>query len=335
MAWATRDDLVCPEMTLETVPFATPSSRDSWAGEVPCLRSRALMSSRCICIIGKLVAVTSKRDKYSDLFLSSTQVDFCHMGRHLQKPVCLPLARLMASYDADTFAALAVAVPGLTESTVRNWHKRDRVPDQWLRLASEQKGVPFDWISGQDAQKKFGQGGKPVSQLVSEPEPNMGHSHHVVHEDAGFVVRSADGEAVQFYVIPRYEGLTLSADTGVEVADGLSLIGDIAVSPEWMRKNLGRAGSGFVIVAVASNSMEPTLAEGSSVIVDRKRIDIDGDGIYALRRDRDLLVKRLQKKLNGKLMVISDNPLYPPEELREEDAENLAVIGRVVWPPVR
>lgn len=44
-----------------------------------------------------------------------------------------------------------------------------------------------------------------------------------------------------------------------------------------------------------------------------------------------LLVKRLRFKINGAVDVISDNQRYGTETLTSKEAEQLTVLGRVVW----
>ena len=47
-----------------------------------------------------------------------------------------------------------------------------------------------------------------------------------------------------------------------------------------------------------------------------------------IRLDDVLLVKRLEPGSAGTVQIISDNPAYPRMERRAED---VAVVGRVVW----
>jgi phage repressor protein C with HTH and peptisase S24 domain len=52
-----------------------------------------------------------------------------------------------------------------------------------------------------------------------------------------------------------------------------------------------------------------------------------GEGIYAVRMGGSGFVKRLTKA-PGKVVVLSDNPKYPPRE-EPEGSEDFAIIGRV------
>ncbi|NCP10550.1 MAG: S24 family peptidase, partial [Sphingomonadales bacterium] len=82
---------------------------------------------------------------------------------------------------------------------------------------------------------------------------------------------------------------------------------------------------------VEGDSMMPTLAHGDEIMVDTA----DGaarlrDGIYVIRIDDELKVKRLARAPGrGRVSVVSDNPAYP----RFDDValSDIGVVGRVVW----
>ena len=84
------------------------------------------------------------------------------------------------------------------------------------------------------------------------------------------------------------------------------------------------------VVEVSGDSMEPTLYKGDHVLVDLGNRAIAQHGLFVLRLDESLMVKRVQKSFaTGAIRIISDNPKYEPEEIDESD--RLDVIGRVVW----
>ncbi len=67
--------------------------------------------------------------------------------------------------------------------------------------------------------------------------------------------------------------------------------------------------------------MYPTLKNGLS------------DGIYVMRHDNNVLVKRLQMLPGGGIKVKSDSNMYEPWEINKEDLNgtDIELIGRVVW----
>ena len=54
-------------------------------------------------------------------------------------------------------------------------------------------------------------------------------------------------------------------------------------------------------------------------------------GVYVIEMRDERLVKRVQRKFDGSLILISDNPVYQPEFIEAELAKQVRVIGRVVW----
>ena len=86
-------------------------------------------------------------------------------------------------------------------------------------------------------------------------------------------------------------------------------------------------------MSVGGDSALPTLTDGASIMVDRSLRNPPFDaGLYVLRIANDLYIKRLQQLASGGLRLISDNPLYPPDEVAPADLPNVTIIGRVVWP---
>jgi len=94
---------------------------------------------------------------------------------------------------------------------------------------------------------------------------------------------------------------------------------------------LTRANSNdLAVIQVAGDSMWETLHDGDKVLVDRTVNRIVRDGIYILSFEGELLIKRCQRDLQTKEVIVkSDNPVY--ETFRITDISILDVIGRVVW----
>jgi len=88
---------------------------------------------------------------------------------------------------------------------------------------------------------------------------------------------------------------------------------------------LAKFGKNIAALTVEGDSMYPTLERGDMVVCDS--CGWSGEGIYALRMGGDGFVKRLTKA-PGKLIIISDNPKYPPRE-EPEESQDYEIIGRV------
>lgn len=117
--------------------------------------------------------------------------------------------------------------------------------------------------------------------------------------------------------------LKLSAGHGVDWSDG-DFTGEYVPVPRRVAARYGKCR--MAAATIKGDSMEPTLRNGEPVV-----FTLDGmtaDSIYVIAIGDELLVKRLQRNLgSGKLLVISDNPKYPPMTV---DADAVRILGRVV-----
>jgi phage repressor protein C with HTH and peptisase S24 domain len=81
---------------------------------------------------------------------------------------------------------------------------------------------------------------------------------------------------------------------------------------------------------VRGDSMESTLFDGDTILVNLGEQQIVDGKVYAMRYGDDLKVKRLYRRLDGTIVLQSDNPRYAEEIVPPGDTqESIAVIGRV------
>ena len=79
-------------------------------------------------------------------------------------------------------------------------------------------------------------------------------------------------------------------------------------------------------INVTGDSMEPTLNTDNIIFIDKSKGSSFKDGIYAFTTEHGLFVKRIQKRVDGKLDIISDNKDYPKQVLQEGE---INVIGKI------
>jgi hypothetical protein len=126
--------------------------------------------------------------------------------------------------------------------------------------------------------------------------------------------------------------LDVDASAGAGAFEGdESREGHIAFDPVWLRRIARGAPDQLSIIRVAGDSMAPTLADGDDILVDRGDCAARlRDGIYVLRIDDALVVKRLAVSPAARTVSIrSDNPAYPGWP--DCDPGAVDVVGRVVW----
>lgn len=136
----------------------------------------------------------------------------------------------------------------------------------------------------------------------------------------------ADGDYVH---IPRFE-VAASAGGGAMVHSE-QIVDYLSFRADWVRSVLGVSVGDLALISVIGDSMEPSLSEGDVVLLDMTTRSVLDGSIYALQLNGGLLVKRIQRMLDGSLVVKSDNARYDTEIVSEENAERLKIIGRVVW----
>ena len=130
--------------------------------------------------------------------------------------------------------------------------------------------------------------------------------------------------------VPRLD-VGASAGAGALDPDERPL-GRIGFDAAWLRRlGLGGGKPGRLsVIRVDGDSMIPTLSDGDEILVDRD--DAAGrlrDGIYVLRVEEALVVKRLALGPGGRVSVRSDNEAYPGWP--DLDPGAIDPVGRVVW----
>lgn len=77
--------------------------------------------------------------------------------------------------------------------------------------------------------------------------------------------------------------------------------------------------------------MQPAIPDGSLLVVDHSQTEVKNGHIMVINVGEDLLVKRIRRRLDGLIELISDNPAYAPETLGPDMMQQLRVVGRVVY----
>lgn len=141
---------------------------------------------------------------------------------------------------------------------------------------------------------------------------------------------SVAGEHGSFAFLPFYEEVEAAAGHGAAV------IADAAHSVMGFARDLlrqaGASPQHCTVIRARGDSMSPTLPEGALLVVDRSQQEIVANGsIMVVGVENDLLVKRIRRRLDGMIELISDNPAYPPETIGHDMMQQLRVVGRVVY----
>ena len=134
----------------------------------------------------------------------------------------------------------------------------------------------------------------------------------------------------EFASIPRYN---VEGSCGHGILVGTEEIVDyLHFRKEWIRNTLRIGERNLCVISVKGDSMEPRLRDGDVVLLDTSSQQVEDNAIYAIQVNGTLSIKRVQRYISGSMRIISDNSAhYGSEELTPDQAEQVKVVGRVVW----
>ena len=200
---------------------------------------------------------------------------------------------------------------GVSPSAFRKWLKGEAEPSRERLVAlANATGVSIAWlVTGEGIEPDF-----------TEPA------------DSGRRARPRPGsqnlDAAQFAVLPR----TMETEgAGAISPPDAHQAGFIAMRHDWIRATFGLEPHQLSMQTANGESMAPTINSGDLLLIDVTQRDPGRFGIYVIDFDGQHLVKRMQRRLDGGLLLISDNPRYVTESLTADQAGMVKVLGRVVW----
>lgn len=133
----------------------------------------------------------------------------------------------------------------------------------------------------------------------------------------------------EFVFVPRFN-LKAAAGHG-SATEGEKPVFSMAFRKYWIEHYLRADPRDLSVISVKGDSMEGVLNDRDVILVNSADNE-PGTGLYVLRLDGDLIVKRVQRIPGGRLKVLSANEAYEPFEVDlNRPTDDFAIIGRVVW----
>ena len=214
-------------------------------------------------------------------------------------------------------------------------------------------GKPVGWFFGEEdePQGDSGRVNAPESAAQSEPDTLgvIGSLDQVRQEFGARFDRlesyiraqtpvQAIGESRANYGPSNYEPSDRSPVRLMEVASaagvGAEVYDETPVGLLWFRNDWLLSHSidpeQSNIISVRGESMEPTLPDGCSILVDRKRREPHQGRIYVMRTEEGLVVKRLGLDEEGRWEIRSDSPDWRATPM----PHGTEIIGEVRWSAV-
>jgi phage repressor protein C with HTH and peptisase S24 domain len=132
----------------------------------------------------------------------------------------------------------------------------------------------------------------------------------------------------EFAYIPSYD-ITIAAGHGTEPIEG-EPTRQLAFRQRWLNYR-GLHQKNLIIVYAKGDSMEPTIEDSNSLLIDTSQTLPSDGGIYVLRNEGQLIVKRTQHLLGQGILLISDNKAYKEQIIPANGSSDVQVLGKVVW----
>lgn len=138
----------------------------------------------------------------------------------------------------------------------------------------------------------------------------------------------ADLNPEEFAIIPRFD-ITVSAGNGHIVTEERQKNKGQAYRVDWL-KAMGLKGHDLKSISAKGDSMLPTFGDGCTLLVDFSHKQISEGKVYVIRFGDEIRVKRIYKRLDGGIIIRSDNrDAYPDINVPPEEMKNIEILGRV------
>ncbi len=130
----------------------------------------------------------------------------------------------------------------------------------------------------------------------------------------------------KYYMVKYFSDINASAGGGSD--NECEIVEELEIPEEFVFMLGGEKElKNIEAINVSGDSMEPTFSYNDIVFVNRAKTDLQRGGIFTIRTEAGLFIKRVQKRIDGKVDIISDNKVYSTQTL---DPNEIEVIGRVV-----
>jgi phage repressor protein C with HTH and peptisase S24 domain len=216
------------------------------------------------------------------------------------------VARLQFVLDHWPSADKLAKAAGVSPSALRKWLRGEAEPSrERLITFADAAGVEIAWLVR-------GEGDQPNLRDISN------------RRQGDDVRRPVD----EFLLLP-HKPKAAAAGSGRPAPEYPAEF--IAFRHDWIRTVFDLDPEQVMLISAVGDSMEPGIRDGDLLLIDTRENAFTEFGIYVFEARGERLVKRVQRKFDGTLYVISDNTVYQPEVISSELAMEIKVIGKVIW----
>lgn len=204
-------------------------------------------------------------------------------------------------------------------------------PKTWGKVEKGRNEPSFDTL------KRLHDRGFNLNWIAAEHGSMLLEDGHFHFNDGPPIARTFRGRMPDdlaragFVLVPRYD-IAAAAGTGA-VVDAEEELQSIAFKREWLHRTLGANPADLLVMEARGESAHPKLKDGDLMLLNCAEPKLrSGKAIYVFSYDGLLFVKNLEKRLDGGLLVTSENAdLFPPEIIPADRVGEVKIIGRLIW----
>ncbi|WP_439471300.1 XRE family transcriptional regulator [Brevundimonas sp.] len=172
-----------------------------------------------------------------------------------------------------------------------------------------------------------------LSRILQGAEPSLQEAVRLARAVKADLIWLATGRgspnaaAGGFVTVPIYD-VRLAAGVA-SFAEAAEQIGEMPFDTGLLQDLGVTSTEGLAVFTAEGDSMSSTIRDGARVLANLKDTRLR-DGIFAFRTGEDLRIKRLRRRVDG-IEILSDNEHYPAELVTGDAADEVTIIGRVLW----
>jgi phage repressor protein C with HTH and peptisase S24 domain len=222
------------------------------------------------------------------------------------------VARLHFVLDHWPSADRLARAAGISPSAFRKWLRGEAEPSRERLIAfADTAGVPIGWLVR-------GEGAHPA--LHKAPDET--------HIAATRAAANDDALPKAYLALPSRAA---AAAAGAGLPEPAHAVEFFAFRHDWIRTTFDLQPQDVQLITAIGDSMEPGIRHGDLILVDTRQSSFTEFGIYVFEARGERMVKRVQRKFDGTLYIISDNTIYQPEIISSKLAEEIKIVGKVIW----
>lgn len=214
--------------------------------------------------------------------------------------------RLLDAIGSESVHAFSKRA-GVSDSTLRGYLKGNMPAADTALTIADTAGVNLEW-------------------LISGRGPKIATQPEIAIEGRSIDLR---GRTVSDFAFVQRLDVRASAGSGA-VAIHEDTVELLAFQNNWLKSRHIKPESARVLTA-KGDSMEPTIRDGDILLVDTSINSVRDNAIYIVVYNGNVLVKRVNLKRDGSLVLISDNDRHAAETVPLDEVPDLHIAGRVMW----